>query len=71
VVGDTQGDDGGINREVAAGIVQAILEDDVDLVLVPGDLVSAGRRCSEAQLRAQLAAWLDVFAPLYEEGIGV
>ncbi|TET38438.1 MAG: metallophosphoesterase [Planctomycetota bacterium] len=59
------------SSEIPAEIVQSILNDNVKLVVVPGDLANAGKACSAVQFEEQLNAWLAVMAPLYAAGIDV
>lgn len=54
-----------------SGMVPSILQEAPALVLVPGDIVEAGKACSQAQLRAQLEAFQVVTQPLRAQGIGV
>ena len=52
-------------------VVAAALADAAELVLVPGDVVQAGRRVSQDELRAQLDLFRAVVAPLAAAGIPV
>jgi hypothetical protein len=67
VVGDTHI---GLTDTIAE-IIPFIISDSVDLVLIPGDIVQAGRRCSADRLKNQLIKWQNIFAPFYNKGIGV
>ncbi|BDX38076.1 hypothetical protein CYCD_14310 [Tenuifilaceae bacterium CYCD] len=67
VVGDTHVG----SSDTIAEMVPYLLADSVDLVLLPGDIVEAGKACSGDQLLAQLTAWKELMQPLYDEGIGV
>jgi 3',5'-cyclic AMP phosphodiesterase CpdA len=67
VVGDTHI---GLTDTVAE-MIPYMIADSIDLVLVPGDIVQAGRACSAIRLNEQLTKWQNVFAPLYNSGIGV
>ncbi len=69
VTGDTRGSVNGINVAILTEMVDAILNEDVDFVLVPGDLVNGSS--DPAVLKSQLLAWRNVMQPLYDAGIGV
>ncbi|MBK9966652.1 MAG: DUF1566 domain-containing protein [Holophagales bacterium] len=56
---------------VPAEIVSALLNESVDLVLVPGDLVEGGKGATSAQMQRQLEVWQRTMAPLTDAGIGV
>jgi hypothetical protein len=67
VVGDTHVAAADLAGELAASMV----EDGVDLVLFPGDIVQAGLGVSGSELRDELSAWKDAVAPLHAAGIGI
>jgi hypothetical protein len=60
VVGDSRGSDVGVNEEAWTHLVNAILGEDVDFVLFPGDLTTNGR--SE-----QFVKWKSITQPLYDQ----
>jgi predicted phosphodiesterase len=60
---DSRGSDEGVNDAVLSGIVDLVLQEDVDFVLFPGDLVNGSS--NTATLTSQLNHWRDVVAPLY------
>lgn len=67
VVGDTHVPSATIIGEM----VTSMIADQVNLVLVPGDIVQGGSGSNAAELRTQLATWKGYMAPLYAAGIGV
>ncbi|MHC1782293.1 MAG: DUF1566 domain-containing protein [Anaerolineaceae bacterium] len=69
MVGDTHvwAENTGTFREIVA----ALLTEDVDLVLFPGDIVQAGLRTSEEELVSQLELWQELAAPLVEKGVDI
>jgi hypothetical protein len=67
VVGDTHIGSSDTVKEM----IPFIAADSIKFVLVCGDLVEAGLKCTAAQLQQQLIQWQGVFAPLYDQGIGV
>lgn len=72
VVGDSRGetyDPDGVNDVIFTEIVNAILNENPEFVLVPGDLV--GGYPAAGTLDLQLDHWIEIAQPLYDEGIGV
>ncbi len=69
MVGDTHVAPGA--TAIPAELVGAMLADGVDLVLVAGDIVDAGRGVSVAGLRTQLSLFRDVTSPLVAAGVSV
>lgn len=70
VAGDSRGRDNGINAKVVDKLVPAIVREQPDLVLVPGDLVQG--YASAAAVRGQLMHWRKRFMePLVAAGIRV
>jgi hypothetical protein len=67
VVGDTHVGSSDTVKEM----IPFMAADSIKFVLVCGDLVEAGLKCTAAQLRQQLTAWQGIFAPLYDNGVGV
>lgn len=68
VVGDTHVTN---NSDTIKEMIPYFMEDDIDLILLCGDLVQGGKKTSSAEFEAELNMWMDVFNPLYEKGIGV
>jgi hypothetical protein len=71
VTGDSR-DDGsgdGVNDEILGEIANAIIKENADLVVFPGDLVYG--YCNQTTLRTQLIKWLDTMQPVYDAGIAV
>ena len=66
-VGDTHVPLSTISAEIAA----AVLNDDIKLVIVAGDLVESGPATPTNTLHDRLIAWRDAFAPVRASGIGV
>ncbi len=65
VVGDSRGADNGINSAILQELVTAILAEDVELVIFPGDLTNDGTL-------TQLNYWVQTFMePLEAQGIAV
>jgi len=52
-------------------MIPFMLEDSLDFVLVSGDIVDGGKRCTADSLKNQLTQWLELFAPLRETGVPV
>jgi hypothetical protein len=52
-------------------MIPFLVADSVAFVIVPGDLVNGGLRCTSAELQAQLMEWQSIFAPLAEKSIGI
>jgi hypothetical protein len=69
--GDSRGkaSTGGHAEDVLSAIVAAVLDDGVDLVIFPGDLVY-GSSVAET-LEDELLGWRDTMEPLYAAGVGV
>lgn len=67
VVGDTHIP----NADLLAEMVPLFIEDKVEVVLVPGDIVQAGAGASASEFAQQLAQWKTDMKPLYDAGIGV
>lgn len=63
-VGDSRGGDQGVNTAVWSHLVDAILTEDVDFVLFPGDLTTSGTQSS-------FEHWISVTQPLYDADIEV
>ena len=68
VVGDTHVT---YNSDTIAEMIPYFLEDDIDLILVCGDLVQGGKNASADDLETELKMWQAIFQPLYDAGIGV
>jgi hypothetical protein len=69
VVGDTHVTETG--APIASEMVPFILAQRPRLVLVPGDIVQAGKQCTAAQMVAQIGAFKEVMRPLRDAGIAV
>jgi predicted phosphodiesterase len=69
VIGDTRGNDNGVNTVILQEIVQATIDEEADFILVAGDLVYGST--SRTELESQLTTWLNTMMPLYNSGIGV
>lgn len=69
VFGDTQDNSTAVNTIILGELVTEIMNNDVDFVLVAGDLVSGSGNSSE--LQDQLILWRDTMQPVYNAGIGV
>ncbi len=77
VLCDTRGDNNldrlepsWVNESVVGLIAGEIVRDGAEMVIVPGDLVSGGRR-TQTPYAAQFAAWRKAMAPVYDSGIKV
>ena len=68
VVGDTHVTN---NSDTIKEMIPFMLEDDIDLILIAGDIVEGGKLTTANELEAELKMWLAIFEPLYEKGIGV
>jgi len=66
---DSRGSDNGVNTAILSEIVQAFLDEEVDFVLFPGDLITGSFDQSTNEL--QFTNWLSIMQPLYDVGIGV
>jgi hypothetical protein len=68
-VGDSRGASSGINETILTEIVQATIDEAVDFIIIPGDLVNGS--VVPATLEAELLQWRTIVQPLYDSGIGV
>ena len=68
VIGDTHV---GYNSETISEIIPHFIEDNIDLVLICGDIVHGGKRATSDELEDELEMWQKIFQPLYDKGIGV
>lgn len=68
VVGDTHVT---YNNDTIGEMIPYFIEDNIDLILLCGDIVQGGRRISAVELEAELMMWQDIFQPLYDAGIKV
>ncbi len=64
VVGDSRDGENGVNTEVWAHLVYAILAERAEFVLFTGDLTETGSQ-------SELEQWIEIAQPLYDAGIGV
>ena len=69
VTGDSRGSSSGVNDTILAEIAQVTLEENVDFILIPGDLVYGS--LNPVTLEAELLQWRDIMQPVYDVGIGV
>jgi hypothetical protein len=69
VVGDSRGDDNGVNTAILSEIADRIVAEQPAFVLFPGDLVE-GYTDTEGQI-SQLTTWRTTMQPVYEAGIRV
>ena len=70
VVGDSRGNDAGVNTEILSEIAAEIVRSKPDFVLFPGDLVTGDRNNDETH-RAQLTKWRETMQPVYDADIVV
>jgi predicted phosphodiesterase len=68
VVGDTHVT---TNSDTIQEMIPYFLKDSVDLVVVCGDIVEGGLKCTAVNLKSELLMWETIFRPLYENGINV
>jgi len=68
-VGDSRGSTSGINVTILSEMVQAVLAENVDFIVFPGDLIYGSS--DSATLQSELMQWQTVVQPLYDAGIGV
>lgn len=57
--------------DIPSEIADAVVNDDVKLVIVDGDLIESGPETSTNTLYSRLITWRNAFAPVYASGIGV
>ncbi len=69
VTGDSRGSSGGVNDTILAEIAQVTIEENVDFILIPGDLVYGS--LNPTVLEAELLQWRDIMQPVYDAGIDV
>jgi hypothetical protein len=69
VTGDSRGTDNGVNTTILSELATEIVNQAVDLVVFPGDLVTGG--VDQAALESQLLNWRGIMQPVYDAGIGV
>lgn len=69
VIADSRGGDNGVNTAILGEIVEAIRSEQVEFVLMGGDLVTGSKDLSV--LESQLLNWRDTLGPLYEAGVRV
>jgi predicted phosphodiesterase len=67
VLGDTHVPSSDTVREM----IPYIMSENVDFILVPGDLVDGGLKCSTDKLKLELNQWLNIFDDFYKSGIKV
>ncbi len=68
-VGDSRGSNNGVNSLILTEIAQAIVAENAEFVLFPGDLVTGSSNPNT--LTSQLTNWRDHMQPVYDAGIGV
>jgi hypothetical protein len=75
VVSDSQGSNtdsnNGVNRVILGELAVEIINQDVDFVLFPGDLVSGYPAQTLPQRESSLNTWLATMLPVYDANIGV
>jgi 3',5'-cyclic AMP phosphodiesterase CpdA len=71
VTGDSrsEGENNGVNVKILGELAEEIAKQNVDFVLVPGDLVNGG--VSQRRMEIQFSTWLKTMKPVYDAGIGV
>ncbi len=67
VVGDTHVG----SSDTIAEMVPFMLADNIECLLVPGDIAEGGLACSSAKLQIQFEHWQSLLKPLYDKGIGI
>ena len=67
--GDSRGSDNGVNATILGELATEIVNQSVELVIFPGDLVTGG--VDQATLESQLLNWRGIMQPVYDAGIGV
>ncbi len=69
VVGDSRGNDVGVNTKILSEVVAEIVLNNPDFVLFPGDLINGNR--DNVIHRAQLTKWREIMQPVYDAKIEV
>lgn len=59
------------SSDTLSEMIPFLLNDSIDCLLFPGDIVEGGLACSGTQLTSQLSQWKNILAPIYAQGIGV
>ena len=70
VVGDSRGNDTGVNTEILSEVAAEIVGNNPAFVLFPGDLVTGDRKDDKIH-RAQLTKWRQIMQPVYDANIDV
>lgn len=68
VVGDTHVT---TNSDTIAEMIPFFLKDNIDLILVCGDLVDGGKKTTSKELETELEMWQAIFQPVYDAGIDI
>jgi len=69
VVGDSRGNDTGVNTRILSEIAQQIIIDNPDFLLFPGDLINGSR---DADIhRKQITKWRDTMQPVRDANIPI
>ncbi len=68
-VGDSRGNDNGINQVILSEMAAQIVSENAEFVVFPGDLVNG--YVNQATLENQLTTWRNTMQPVYDAGIGV
>ncbi|MHC4203816.1 MAG: metallophosphoesterase family protein [Planctomycetota bacterium] len=68
---DSRGSDNGIQPIILGELVNEILDQGVDFVLFPGDLVSGYAYIGPEGFEGELWTWVNKMQPVYDAGIGV
>jgi 3',5'-cyclic AMP phosphodiesterase CpdA len=59
------------SSDTVAEMIPYMLADNIDCLMLVGDLAEGGKAATKTQLQEQLTEWRSIFTPLYEKKIGV
>lgn len=68
VVGDTHVT---LNSDTVKEMIPYFIQDNIDLILICGDIVEGGKMTTATELETELNMWQAIFQPLYDMGIGI
>lgn len=68
VVGDTHVT---YDSDTIAEMIPYFIKDDIDLILLCGDIVQGGELTTAEELEVELKLWQEIFQPLYDSGIEI